>query len=306
MKASVEKYDFSRLASVSMRELELETVLHRYVVPAERSELIRALEKVLQECVRGGCTLHSKGFRLEAAGQWLQRVGDSAVYAVLSAVPGGPKALLVWEPVLALSVIDRILAGELTEIASPRSLSEIEHGVLSYVLARLCQACHRFVDPAAMPIRLETVHENAAALTSLVAGSEVVALAEVTIALPELSGVVQLVLPELFIREVMATGEVESPRVGATSAQHLHELGDLTFRLRAAVGSATLTAEELKQLEAGDIVLLDRCHAFYDGKILSGDVVFHPARHGVPTFVGSIAEAGPPAKFAIKEIYREA
>lgn len=306
MNASVKKYDFSRLASVSLRELELERILHRYVISAERSQLIRALEKALQECVRGGCTLHSKGFRLEAAGQWMQRMGDSAVYAILSAVPGGPKALMVCEPVLALSIIDRILAGELTEIASPRSLSEIEFGVLSYVLARLCQVCHRFVDPTAMPIRLEKVHEDAHILESLVAGSEVVALAEVTIALPELSGVVQLVLPELFIREVMATQDVASPRAGQTSVQRLHELGDLSFRMRAAVGSATLTAKEVKQLEAGDIILLDQCHAFYDGQVLKGDIVFHPARHGVPTIVGSITDAGPPAKFAIKEIYREA
>lgn len=306
MNASVKSYDFSRLASVSSRKLELERVLQHYVVPAERTELIRALEKVLQECVRGGCTLHTKGFRLESATQWQQRLGKRAVYAVLSAVPGGPQALIVGEPVLALSIIDRILAGELTEIAGPsRSLSEIEQGVLSYVLARLCQTCHRFVDPAAMPIRFEEIHEDTESLLPILAGSEEVAVAEVTIALPELSGVVQIVLPELFIAEVMAT-PAATPRASTASVQRLRELGDLSFQLRASVGSATLTAEEVRHLEPGDIVLLDECHALYDGQALSGELVFHPARHGVPTLVASITDAGTPAKVAIKEIYREA
>jgi flagellar motor switch protein FliM len=309
MTASVKKYDFSRLEAVSSSKLELNRILGHYVLEAERPRLIRGLEQVLQQCVRGGCTLHSKGFRLEAAKEWQQRLGEEAVYAVLSAVPGGPKAVIVWEPVLALSVIDRMLAGELSEIAGRRPLSEIERGVLSYVMAKLCQACHRYVVPDAMPIRLEGLHEDTETVIQLISGAEQLALAEMTLALPELSGVIQIVLPDLFIREVMLSpkGLAAAQQVpSAEQVQRLHDLGDLSFLMRASIGSATLRPDEILHLEPGDIVLLDESHCHYDGKALSGNVVFHPARHGAPTIVASIQELGPPAKVEVKDIYREA
>ena len=314
MPSSVKKFDFHQLESVSPGDLHLMNTLRHYA-PAGRGRqtLLRRLEQVLQHITRGGCTLHSRGFRLEEATAWKGRLGparsgggEAAVYTVLSAVPGGPQAILVWEPILVLALIDRILAGELTEVPGLRSLSDIERGVLSYVMAKLCQACHGELAAGAMPIRLERIHEDSEAAANLVSSAEQVAVAEVTIALPELSGVMQVVLPDLFIREVMATQARPEPDEAARMASGLEELGDLSFDVSASIGRATLTHREVSQLEAGDIVLLDESQCRYADGHLQGEVTLRPRQHGVPTVVAAIQDVGPPAKLAVTSIIREA
>ena len=76
--------------------------------------------------------------------------------------------------------------------------------------------------------------------------------------------------------------------------------------MQASLGRTTLTANEISQLEVGDIVLLDEPHCYYEQGALSGEVVFHPVRHGVPTIVTRIQDAGPPARVQVKSVHREA
>lgn len=318
----IHPYNFSRLESVSLAECRLKETLKNFIPEGEaRLKLLLSVEKVLQQSIRGGCTLHTKEYRVEDYNTWRGRIGGEGIYSMFSTLPTGAKMLLIWDSVLALSLIDRMLGGELTEIPAARELSEIENGVLSFLLMQIARTFHTFqqdegrrsthlepVSESFAPIRFEKVFSDQETLEASLLGVKHVVVVDVKVAIPELIGQVQLVLPDLFIEEVLA------PRVSAMKTElsceerqeRLNLLGDLLFPMRASIGEAFLSAGEMVDLQPGDIILLDQPHCQLTGGKIEGDVVFYPECMGAPTIVATIQDLGPPAQMAVKEIYREA
>jgi len=303
-------FDFSRLESVSLQKLKLTETLQNYL-PSEqaRDQLRRGIEQTLQQSIRGGCTLHPKGFHLEDAEAWRKQTPNRAIYVVLTAAPTGPKALMVWDPVLVLALIDRLLAGELAEIPTARSLSEIETGVFSYLMTKILQVFHEFLAEGSAPLRLQSVEMDRESIMSCLEGAEQLAISDVVMAIPELTGVVQLILPDSFISNLLGAPRAESAdkeKERVQMEEKLRMIGDLSFPLIASIGETKLTPSEMGSLEPGDIVLVDTPHCRLEEGSLNGDIVFHPTRQGAPTIVTKILESGPPARVEIKEIFREA
>ncbi len=307
----IQSYNFDRLERISRSEMALRETLEHFVPGEEqRFQLLLRLEQCLQQAIRGGCTLHTRNYRLEDAPRWEQRLGEGAIYVTLSTLPSAPKMLLVWDSILALSLIDRLLGGELNEVPTPRPLTEIETGVFSYLLMQVCRTFHRFFEQGAeaVPIRVEAIFSDTEQVRAAIAGAERVALADVTVAIPELTGQLQLVLPDPFVAEVLAP-RVTVPEERVTpieQRERMKNLGDLNFPMRAVLGEATLSPLELNGLQAGDVVLLDQSHSRLEAGQLRGRVVFEALRSGAPTVVTEIAEAGPPARFVVQEFYHEA
>lgn len=306
---SIVPYNFSRLETISRATLQIQETLSRLLPAGERRlKLLRRLEQTLQQCVRGGCTLHAKGYRLEAAPTWRDRAAGEGVYAILAATQTGAKGLLVWDPVLALALIDRLLGGELTEVPEPRPLTEIEKGVLSYLVMQLCRVFHQFFGNEGTGIRVEKIVSDFKTVKAMLAGSEQMALADITVAIPEVSGQIQLVLPDQFVSEVLSP-RVAAPAKTFTEAEQrerLERFGNLLFPMRASVGEARLTPQEIGSLEPGDIILVDHPHChLIEGKV-SGEIKFYPLSRGTPTLITQIRETTPRAQLEVKEVYYEA
>jgi flagellar motor switch protein FliM len=310
---AINPYNFSNIESVSTSERRLHEILDSIIPKGEmRFNFLLSLEKVVQQSIRGGFTLHCKGYHLEDRNTWQARAGQNGVHVMLSALSTGSKMLLICDPVLVLALIDRLLGGELHEIPTARKLTEIETGVFSYLLMQLCRAFHEFQQSKAesnfAPIRVEKVFSDQDSFEAALAGVKRVATANLTVAIPELTGGVQIVLPDLFVEEVLAsfiqTQEVELSE--EDQLNRLYLMGDLKFHMRATVGETMLTPAEINDLQPGDIVLLDQPHSYLKDNRLEGDVVFYPVQRDVPTIVATIRDTGPPARFEIKEMYRDA
>ncbi len=302
-------YNLSRLESVSRSEMAIQDTLLHFVPEGEtRLKLLLAMEQSLQQCIRGGCTLHPQGYRLADAAPWLHRAGTEGLYVIFSTVPTGAKALLVFDPVLALALINRLLGGELTEVPAERDLSEIEHGVLTYLLMQVCRSFHDFFGNETAPIRVEKVVTRTEDVQNLIAGTEMMAVADVTVAIPELTGQLQLVLPDMFIEEVLAprTALPDDSVSGDTQEARLMQLGDLVFPMQACVGELSLSPKEIDGLQVGDIVLVDSPYAHVEGATVKGSLKLYPMRPGAPTVETKIREAGPPARPEVIGLYHDA
>ncbi len=305
--------DFSRLEKISLTERRLRETLDNFIPAGERRlQLQLAIEQALQQSLRGGCTLHGKAYRLEAAEEWRDHAAGDALYVTLSVIPTGAKMVLVWDPVLALALVDRVLGGELKEVPVARQLTEIEIGVISFLLMQACRVFDQMVAESAngefAPIRIEKVFHARETLLAAMAGAKQVAVMDVSVAIPELTGLMQMVLPDNFIEEVMQP-RVKLPEQTLGVAEErarLESLGDLTFPMRAVVGESALLPAELGALEPGDIVLLDQAHARMEQGRLQGHVQLKALRPGAPTLMTQIRDDGPPAQLEIIEMYREA
>lgn len=306
MSPSVKEFDLSGLESVSMTDMELENALTAYLPEAEsRAALLADLRRTLTQLMRGDCAIHCKDFYFEELDAWKPRLEAEGVYILLSGLASGAKALMVWDTVLALEMIDRLLGGEATEMPVRRPLTEIEVGVMSYLITKLLECFHQYLPQEAMPIRLEAVVARREDLAPLYAGVDEIALADFTVVLPHVSGGVQLVLPDSFIFEVMR------PQVDLYAEQErqalidsrLHQVGDLSYPMMASVGETELLPSEIVGLASGDIVLIDVPHVQCQEGQVTGELVLRPLREGAPTIVTDIRENGPPARLEVKKVY---
>ncbi len=302
--------DFTGLESISREERLVQDILfHLLPTQESRLKLLLALEQVLQSAIRGGCTLHHKNSQLESLEQWRERVKGEGVYVVLSTTPTGPKAVLVWDSILALALVDRLLGGELNEVPVPRILTEIESGVFSYILMKACQAFHVFfADDTLLPVRLEKIVTDMNELNTVFSDCQQIARIDLAMAIPELTGPVQLIIGDAFIKDVLGdrVSLVKEPVSEPEQKQRLQALGDLHFPMRATVGSTALSPQELAGLEPGDIVLLDQAHCRLNQGQLNGELLFYPLRPGAPKIRARIESNGPPAQMRIEEMFQEA
>jgi len=305
---NIEPFNFARLKSVSRAELRLQTILQQFLPTGKkRLKLLHALEKTLQESIRGGCTLHLKDYHLQKTAIWQDRSDEAAVYVTLTTAPTGAKALLVFDPVLALCLIDRLLGGSLTEVPAARVLTELEAGVFSYLLMQVCRTFHQsHPSEHQAPIRVAKIFSEPEQLETILAGTERLVVADATVALPELSLPVQIVLPDAFVEEVLAPRSrqpMEQLSI-AQQRQGLMAYGDLSFAMRASAGETTLTPREVAHLEAGDIILLDQPHVHFEEGQIAGQLQVYPVHPGAPTFLTKIRDTHAPACLEVMEVYR--
>jgi flagellar motor switch protein FliM len=306
MARDIHPFDFSSLDSVSSAQEKLLAILEKNLPSIDKQDAVfTELAALLQGSLAGTCRFELTRSHFETSETWKDRLTGQGVFATISAVPTGAKGAIVMDPVLALALVDQVLGGKGEEVTQARPLTEIEKGVLSFILAKILRATYQTVSPAVAPLRLESIEDQESILKPLLSNARHLGLLELIIHLGEFCGMMQVVLPDTFLREIISAPveQIDSEELEARSQSRLKTWGDLSYPMRARVGQSELKLSELAALKPGDIVLVDQTQCHFEGKKLAGDLRFESSVPRGPALDAQINNFGPPMQLTLKQIH---
>jgi flagellar motor switch protein FliM len=163
---------------------------------------------------------------------------------------------------LAHAAVDTLLGGA-GETVGLRPLTDIEEGVASFVLLEALKALGTGMDSGQPKLRLEGVPRGVEEAISRLGQDGPVLVVQLRARLGNQSGMVRLFVPE-GVLEVMEPAQVAEQRrslVRADAQAHMSRLSSARAWLRAEIGYAEISSQDLSGLRVKDVVLVDALSA---------------------------------------------
>lgn len=189
--------------------------------------------------------------------------------------------LLEVPPRLGLTVVDRLLGGPAQSVDVSRDLSEIEVALLDqvcgFILGEWCGLWTKMQELRPVIIG----HENNSRFLQCAAHDTAMLCVAMEVRLGDCAEQIQLALPystiEHLIKQLGDLEETDKTRVppAAATPRWNRILDDIPVRVSAEWHGLELTARELSQLKAGDVVLLDPACADMVAVKLEGIPKYH-------------------------------
>jgi flagellar motor switch protein FliM len=253
-------YVFSNLEKVSKRHGQLVKNLE-WMLPNVRStgEVSSTVRGRLQEMLEEKVSLQAEYVHVVPMSQLKHYVGDTTFLAVLTPQPNKTRGLLEVELGLAHHAIDMLLGGAGDAVAL-RPLTDIEEGVMTYLIIETLKALSPSLDPSLPKLRIEGVVRGYEDIQGLIPETENLAVVQLKAVFGPHSGYVRIVIPE----DVLSTANpptdatVRRARRAADAEAHLTRLRNVKAWVRAEIGQIEIAATELAQLRERDVVLVDQ------------------------------------------------
>jgi len=271
---SVHPYDFSRIPKVSREEARLINSLYRFLPPTQFSEgLHNSLSTLLTKEIGEDFSFRLERIFSSEVSPYLETLPKQGVYLILGMAPHEEKGILEIDLMFAHSLIDRLLGGEGEPLTALRPLTEIEQGVLTYILLKVISHFYEECGgTAGVHFRLEDHRSSPTELIPSLKGARPDGAKRFVIlswqaSLGKGSGYFRLLLPAPFVERLRP---IHSGDEAEYNEKRFQELGFLKTDLWAELGRTTLKNSELTSLKAGDILLLDQTEARFAEGGLSG------------------------------------
>ncbi len=253
-------FRFSNLEKVSKRHAQLVRNLE-WMLPNVRStgEVSSSVRKRLQEMLEEPVSVQAEYVHVVPMSQLQHYIGQTTFLAVLAPQPNKTRGLLEVELGLAHHAIDMLLGGA-GEAVALRPLTDIEEGVMTYVIIETLKALSPSLDPALPKLRIEGVVRGFEEIQGLIPETENLAVVQLKAVFGGHAGYLRLVIPE----DVLATANppadaaVRRLRRAADAQAHLSRLRNVKTWVRAEIGNVEISATELSQLRERDVVLVDK------------------------------------------------
>ncbi|MEW5739331.1 MAG: type III secretion system cytoplasmic ring protein SctQ [Myxococcota bacterium] len=252
-------FRFSNLEKVSKRHAQLIRNLE-WMLPSVRAtgEVSSSVRKRLQEMLEEQVSLQTEYVHVVPLAKLRRYIGEPTFLAVLTPQPNKTRGLLEIELGLAHQAIDMLLGGA-GEAVALRPLTDIEEGVMTYVIIETLKALAPSLDPSLPKLRIEGVVRGFEDAASLIGEDESLAVVQLKAVFGQHSGYVRLFIPET----VLATAnpppdsEVRKARRAADAVTHRAWLKSVRAALRAEIGQVEISAGDLAQLRERDVVLVE-------------------------------------------------
>ena len=266
---SVKPFPFERLSKVSRREGELLQIVYQVFPRVGISEqLLAGFEGALAGHLALDVTIRPGTVETVNVNEALQRVvGAQSLVALLSSGPAPGRILVEIDSVIALTSVDQLLSGGVTEGAKDlfrRSPGEkttgIDQGILSYLLLKLLEFVYEKTGKQGqLHFRLEGLAQGLSEFKPHFKGDEPAVLFSYSVTMGERNGFVRLLLPESAIQSIAKGVSVMQDE--ELLMKRVESLGFIRAELQARVGRTSLKMSETVRLEKGDIVLFDETEA---------------------------------------------
>jgi flagellar motor switch protein FliM len=229
-----------------------------WLFPTGGGTVQEALAARLKDLFGEKVQLFVEHIHLVLASRLRKSLADGAVWAVLAGPPQTPRAVLELDLALAHVVVDRLLGGDGDNIGH-RPLTDIEEGVVSYVMLEALKVLAPALDPGLPRLRLLGLAKNLVDAVAQLGDERQVAVCTLKVTLGTQVGYVRLLLPAAFLKLVGAPrlGSARRARRDAEVQKHLRRLSTVKALLRAEIGRAQLLGSELANLRSGDVVVID-------------------------------------------------
>lgn len=250
---------FNGLEHVSKRDARLVRNLEWLLPPVRPSgEVASAVRKRVQEMLEEQVSLQTEFVHVVPMSQLQHYIGDTTFLAVLAPAPNKTRGLLEVELGLAHHTIDLLLGGG-GDTVGLRPLTDIEDGVMTYVLIELLKVLTPSLDPSLPRLRIEGAVSSFAEIRGLIPDNERLTVLQLKAVFGSTAGYVRLVLPEDVLSAVSPPSDaaLRRARRSRDAEAHLGRLGNVSTQIRAEIGRVEIAAGDLAQLGERDVVLLD-------------------------------------------------
>jgi type III secretion system YscQ/HrcQ family protein len=189
-------------------------------------------------------------------------VGEPTFLAVLAPQPNKTRGFLEVEVGLAHIAIDMLLGGA-GEAVSLRPLTDIEEGVMGYVLIETLKALAPSLDPSLPRLRLEGICRGFDEAVQLLGDEQHLAVVQLKAVFGQHSGYVRLFIPAavLAIANPPPDSEIRKARRTADAHQNIHRLSTVKNWLRAEIGQMAISSSDLAELRERDVILVEELTA---------------------------------------------
>jgi len=246
------------LPRLTREEAGLTLQLQALIPDADRGRLLEAIRARLEDVAQEKVGLEVVDVSLVSPAALARQLTDPALLATLSLAPHLPRAVLEVELGLSHAMVDLLLGGA-GETVALRALSDIEEGVVSFVLLEALRAVAAVRGTGGNTVQLEGMLRGAADALALLGQDGPLLVLQLRVAVGAQPGHARLVVPfgALPRGPESLTGETFAAAVRA----HLPRLSSLRTELRCSIGRAELTLADVRQLGPGDVVLLEEASA---------------------------------------------
>jgi type III secretion system YscQ/HrcQ family protein len=253
-------YRFQNLEKVS-RSQALLTQRLEWLIPSASGHVVDGIRARLKELFEDEVTLALDYVHVVRTAHLKKMIGVPTFLAVLAPAPQKPRGFLEIELGLAHAAIDKLLGG--AGDVGHRPLTDIEEGVMSFIILEALKTLAPNLDPGLPRMRLEgVVHTVDDAL--VLSGEETqLIVVQLKGTLGDQQGFVRLFIPATVVgmTSTPEKGPERRARRLTEFTRNAHRLAAVKVWLRAEIGKAEILGRELARLHTGDVVLLDEITA---------------------------------------------
>lgn len=298
-----------KLASVSRRDCLITDALFTFLPRAGiRHAFQRATTDALTRHIGCPVTYRLEGVAENTAGSFLAALPDPLALIVVGMPPLEAKLFVDCEIRLARLIVEKMLGGERESPTEVAALSDIEQGVLEYLLLQLLAHIHRQCgEHPRVHFRFERFVATAEALRPLAASDVRIVVLTLRVTVGDSEGFVRLGLPHPLIAGAFVDVEgIGEERVAERVAlrQRLRRYEYLRLPLWAEAGRATLKPADLGALEVGDVVILDASQVNVEAGKPVGRVILRAGAGHEGGFIADLTLHDQQARCHLVEEYR--
>ncbi|MDO8527189.1 MAG: hypothetical protein Q7T03_05825 [Deltaproteobacteria bacterium] len=203
---------------------------------------------------------------------------NPASVAVLGMEPFKEKAFVEIDPALSNVIIAKLLGGKGDDLQELRPMTETEQGVVEFLILKLLSQIHKLCgDKAKLHFRLEQMILEPARLRMSYKDDFPMVCLKVHVALLNVSGFVNIFLPHPWVLEGFLK-DIPGGRktlVQKELRENMKSYGHLPVELWSSLGDVSVVWSDLKNLEAGDVVLFDETNISKRKGEWMGEVELH-------------------------------
>jgi len=275
-----------KLAKVSSNKQRLLDALFSYLPQTGiKDEFIRALQETISLHINVDASFNLDAVAEGSLKSFLNRMPETFLAVVLGTPPREGKILIELDSALAGFFVERLLGSSADTFPPPRPLSEVELGVLQYLILQMLEHIYRLCGATEkVHFIFERFVFKPDDIKNIVNEDEFVFQLTIGVSLAASNGFVRLLFPSLLIEKMYLDITRERVRDAELMYQwgKLDEFKHIKFPLWAEGGKTTIMTHDLKNLEDGDVIVLEETGLKLDEFGLSGRAVLRAGdgRHG--------------------------
>jgi flagellar motor switch protein FliM len=249
-------YDFKRPNRVSKEQLRAVKGIH--------DKMARNLAAQISSIMRSIVEIQLHSVDQMTYGEFLMSLPSPTSFNVFSVKPLDGSCVIEINPSIAFPMIDRLLGGLGESFESTRELTDIELNLLDAILRVVMQRLKEAWGPITDMYPVVETKESSPNVVQVVSQNEIVIMVVMEIIIGNSSGMINLCYPVIYLEPILSRLANRDIMLGDTSAKKSRnkELNALVGRAEvfneAIIGEADLSVGELLDLEAGDVIRLDR------------------------------------------------
>ncbi len=257
--ASVRPYRFTGLRRYTQQELDVEQSLKGFLSSSVfagnfSNQICDRLSKYLKTELRLGALQISTVHKHDIA----QLLPQSGCFMVLGAAPSAEKILIDLDASVASFCIDRLLGGAGDVGRIQRGLTEIEQGVLSFVILNVLDSLHDGLNTGQeLALSLDRFVSKPEDMSTTIDQSESYIMLGLRVGVQKRVGYLRILLPQALVVSSFSSPPEQSGGDIDYVRARLSRMGEAQFRGRVEAATIDLSDDDLQALEPGDIVVME-------------------------------------------------